>query len=112
MALLAGIVLAAHHPAVFMALFLLCLGIRHAYPYQKPVGSREALLAGILAVWSFWWFAIVVQPLLEQMLWAMFWGAMGLTAVTDNAAITYPRRTGARFVRWPRMLMAVRYGGA
>ena len=93
-ALLAGIVLAAHHPAVFMALLLLCLGICHAYPqYQERLVLKEALLvafflAGLVVLGGMqaWW----LQPVLEQMpSWAMFWGAMGLTAVTDNAAITY-----------------------
>ena len=93
-AILAGIVLTAHHPPVFMALFLFCLGISHAYPqFQNRLVLKEALLvafflAGLVVLGGLqsWW----LQPLLERMPSSvLFWGAVALTAVTDNAAITY-----------------------
>lgn len=94
LALLAGIVLMAHHPVVFLGLFLLFLGVAQAYArHQDPLLIREALLvafflAGLVVLGGLqkWW----LQPLvsgLEPL--ALFFGALSLTAVTDNAALTY-----------------------
>ncbi|MDA8522349.1 putative Na+/H+ antiporter [Acidovorax sp. NCPPB 4044] len=93
-ALLAGVVVAAHHPVVFLALFLLFLGFTQAYEkHQSPLILKEALLvafflAGLVVLGGMqqWWLQPIVsglQPL------ALFFGALGLTAVTDNAALTY-----------------------
>ena len=92
--LLAGVVVLAHHPVAFMGLFLLFLGIAHAYErYQSPLILKEALLvafflAGLVVLGGLqqWW----LEPLVSDMSAnALFWGAMGLTAITDNAALTY-----------------------
>lgn len=94
LALLAGVVLSAHHPVVFLALFLMFLGYTQAYPqHQTPLILKEALLVGfflaglvVLGGMQQWWLQPIVsglQPL------ALFAGALGLTAVTDNAALTY-----------------------
>ena len=94
LALLAGIVMMAHHPVVFLGLFLLFLGVAQAYDrYQAPLLIREALLvafflAGLVVLGGLqrWWLQPLVsglQPL------ALFFGALGLTAITDNAALTY-----------------------
>lgn len=83
-----------HHPIMFMALFLLFLGFTEAYPkHQRPLILREALLVAfflgglvVLGGLQKWW----LQPLLHDLPpAALFYGAVGLTAITDNAALTY-----------------------
>lgn len=91
---LTGIVIAAHHPAVFMGLLMFFMGFTTAYArYQNRLMLREGLLvafflAGLVVLGGMqqWW----LKPLLLDMsAGAVYWGAMGLTAVTDNAALTY-----------------------
>jgi hypothetical protein len=91
---LAGIVVFAHHPAVFIGLLLFFMGIAHAYErHQDPLILREGLLvafflAGLVVLGGLqqWW----LQPLLMHMSNdAVFVGATALTAFTDNAALTY-----------------------
>lgn len=91
---LAAVVSFAHYPPVFMWLFLFFLGYTQAYSkYQNPLILRESLLvafflAGLVVLGSLqkWW----LQPILESMSpAAAFYGTAGLTALTDNAALTY-----------------------
>ncbi len=91
---LAGVVVFAHHPAVFMGIFLLFLGVATAYArHQDRLILREALLvafflAGLVVLGGKqqWW----LEPMLMTMSAdAVFFGATALTAVTDNAALTY-----------------------
>jgi hypothetical protein len=91
---LVGIVVFAHHPVVFMGLLLFFMGYTHAYPkHQNPLLLKEALLvafflAGLVVLGGLqqWW----LQPLLEKLNNVLvFFGAIGLTAITDNAALTY-----------------------
>ncbi|RZL33513.1 MAG: hypothetical protein EOP35_17700 [Rubrivivax sp.] len=92
--LLAGVVLLAHHPVAFMGLFLMFLGFTQAYErHQSPLILKEALLvafflAGLVVLGGMqaWWLQPIVSSL-EPL--ALFFGALGLTAVTDNAALTY-----------------------
>ncbi len=94
LALLAGVVLLAHHPVAFLALFLLFLGFTQAYErFQDPLILKEALLVGfflaglvVLGGLQRWWLQPIVSSL-EPL--ALFFGALALTAVTDNAALTY-----------------------
>jgi hypothetical protein len=94
LAFLVGVVVFNHHPTVFAALFLFFLGFTEAYGrYQSPLILREGLLvaffiAGLVVIGGQqqWW----LQPLLSDMNpRLLFVGATLLTAITDNAALTY-----------------------
>ncbi|MES2070300.1 MAG: putative Na+/H+ antiporter [Pseudomonadota bacterium] len=91
---LAATVVFAHYPVVFMGLFLFFLGFTEAYKrYQDKLMLREGLLvafflAGLVVLGGKqqWW----LQPILAGMdSTLLFFGSMGLTAITDNAALTY-----------------------
>ncbi|MEG1374213.1 MAG: putative Na+/H+ antiporter [Comamonas sp.] len=92
--LLAGVVLFAHHPVVFLGLFLMFLGFTQAYDkHQSPLILKEALLVGfflaglvVLGGMQQWWLQPIVSSLKPL---ELFIGAVGLTAITDNAALTY-----------------------
>ncbi len=94
LAFLFGVVVFAHHPVVFMGLFLFFLGFTEAYKaHQDRLILREGLLvafflAGLVVRGGMrqWWLqhALVgVEPTV------LYFLATGLTAVTDNAALTY-----------------------
>jgi hypothetical protein len=91
---LAIVVLFSHHPAVFMGVFLFFLGFSAAYQrHQDPLILREALLVAfflgglvVLGGLQQWW----LEPVLMSMdADAVYFGATALTAITDNAALTY-----------------------
>ena len=91
---LVGVVVFGHHPVVFMGLFLFFMGFASAYPrHQDPLILREALLVAfflaglvVLGGQQAWW----LKPLLLKLdANAVFFGATALTAITDNAALTY-----------------------
>jgi hypothetical protein len=94
LAFLAAVVLLAHHPVLFIGLFLLFLGFTQAYQrYQSPLILKEGLLVGfflaglvVLGGMQQWWLQPIVSSLGPT---ALFFGALGLTALTDNAALTY-----------------------
>lgn len=91
---LTGVVMFAHHPIIFLGLFLMFLGYTQAYErHQSPLIIKEALLVGfflaglvLLGGMQRWWLQPIVSNL-EPL--ALFGGALGLTAITDNAALTY-----------------------
>ena len=91
---LGGVVALAHHPVLFLGLFLFFLGYTQAYArYQSPLILKEGLLVGfflaglvVLGGLQQWWLQPIVSGLAPV---ALFFGAVGLTAVTDNAALTY-----------------------
>jgi hypothetical protein len=91
---LAGVVALAHHPVAFLGLFLMFLGVMQAYArYQSPPILKEALLVGfflaglvVLGGMQQWWLQPIVSGLPPQ---ALFLAATALTALTDNAALTY-----------------------
>lgn len=91
---LGGTVYFSHHSIVFMSLFLFFLGYAEAYKrHQDTLLLREGLLVAfflaglvVLGGQQRWW----LQPLLEGMgNTALYFGATALTAITDNAALTY-----------------------
>jgi hypothetical protein len=94
LAFLTGVVLFSHHPLVFAGLFLFFLGFADAYRrYQSRLMLREGLLVGfflaglvVIGGQQVWW----LQPMLTDAApGALYVGATLLTAITDNAALTY-----------------------
>ena len=92
--LLVGVVAFAHHPPLFMGFFLMFMGVATAYPrHQDRLILREAFLVAfflaglvVLGGQQGWW----LQPLLVRMdAQQVYFGATALTAITDNAALTY-----------------------
>ena len=91
---LALVVAFAHHPDVFFGIFVLFLGVVTATrEYQDSLKLREGLLVGFFlaglvtlgSLQGYW-----LKPLIERLGGgALFFGATGLTALTDNAALTY-----------------------
>jgi hypothetical protein len=93
-AFLTGVVIFSHHAIVFIALFLFFLGFAEAYKrYQSRLMLREGLMVAfflgglvVLGGQQKWW----LQPLLSDFSpTALYFGATLLTAITDNAALTY-----------------------
>lgn len=91
---LAGVVVNAHHPSIFLGLFMLFLGVvTVTREYQDELKIREGLLVGfflaglvVLGKPQAWW----LSPILERLsAHALFVGTTLLTAITDNAALTY-----------------------
>ncbi|HCN71090.1 MAG: hypothetical protein CML16_16095 [Pusillimonas sp.] len=94
MAFLVAIVLTAHHPAMFLGLLMLFIGYAEAYKrFQNPLMIKEGLMVGfflaglvVLGGMQKWWLQDLLGGLPPTVL---FWGATALTALTDNAALTY-----------------------
>lgn len=94
LAFLAAVVVLGHHPVLFLGIFLLFLGFTQAYErYQNPLIVKEGLLVGfflaglvVLGGMQQWWLQPIVSSLPPV---ALFFSALGLTAITDNAALTY-----------------------
>ncbi|WP_413942990.1 putative Na+/H+ antiporter [Bdellovibrio sp. HCB-162] len=91
---LAGIVVTSHHQNAFLGIFLLFLGVATVTQrYQDTLRLKESLLVsmflgGIIQFGAFqkWWLAPLLGNMSDLLL---FKGAVGLTAITDNAALTY-----------------------
>lgn len=91
---LALVVLTAHHAVFFMGLFLFFLGFTTVtQEFQDTIKVKESLmvgffLAGLVVLGSLqkWWLQPLISSLTDQVL---YFGATGLTAITDNAALTY-----------------------
>lgn len=91
---LASIVYFAHHPDVFLGVFMIFLGLVVATKeYQDQLKLREGLLVGFFlaglvtlgSLQSYW-----LKPLLISLDGSfLFFGTVLLTAITDNAALTY-----------------------
>lgn len=91
---LALVVAFAHYPNVFFGVFMMFLGLVTATrEYQDNLKLREALLVGfflaglvVLGSLQAWWLKPLIMKLNGS---SLFYGATGLTAITDNAALTY-----------------------
>jgi hypothetical protein len=91
---LALVVLTAHHMVVFMGLFLFFLGFTAVTKeFQDDVQVKSSLMVGfflggliVLGTPQKWWLQPLISSLTDQVL---YFGATGLTAITDNAALTY-----------------------
>lgn len=91
---LAGVITTSHSQNAFMGIFLLFLGLASVSGrYHDQLRLKESLLVamflgGIIQFGAFqsWW----LTPLLKGMSdGVLFQGAVVLTAITDNAALTY-----------------------
>jgi len=84
----------AHHPDVFFGILMLFLGLVTAtHEHQDDLKLREGLLVGFFlaglvtlgSLQAYW-----LKPLIASLNGsALFFGSAGLTALTDNAALTY-----------------------
>ena len=91
---LATVVFTAHHPLIFLGIFLFFLGFATITAvYQSEIKLKESLLVAfflgglvVLGGLQNWW----LKPILESLgAPSLFGGATLLTAVVDNAALTY-----------------------
>lgn len=89
------VVLSAHHMVFFMGLFLFFMGFTTVtQEYQDDrIKIKESLMVGfflggliVLGSLQKWWLQPLIGQLGDQ---ALYFGATGLTAITDNAALTY-----------------------
>lgn len=84
----------SHYPVLFIGIFLFFIGfLRATREYQSPLQLREPLLVAfflsgliVLGGPQRWWLEPIIGSLTE---FQLFLGAIGLTAFTDNAALTY-----------------------
>lgn len=88
------VVYCAHYLAVFLGLFMLFVGVTTVTAhYQDPLKLRESMLVGfflaglvVLGKPQAWWLAPFITSLGPR---SLYLGATALTAVTDNAALTF-----------------------
>ncbi|MEY4616905.1 MAG: hypothetical protein RJB66_1865 [Pseudomonadota bacterium] len=91
---LALIVMTSHHPKLFMSLLLFFLGFATVTKeYQSQLKIREGLLVGFflgglvtIGGAQVWWVQKVIMQLNS---WSLYLASTGLTAIFDNAALTY-----------------------
>lgn len=88
------VVSTAHHAVFFIGVFLFFVGfVTVTKEYQDELKLKESLmvgffLAGLVVLGSMqkWW---LQELLLSMSDFVLYFGATGLTAITDNAALTY-----------------------
>ncbi len=91
---LALVVLTAHHPVVFLGIFIFFLGfVTITATYQDKIKIIESLLVGfflaglvVLGGKQAWWLKPILSTLGDL---PLFIGSTALTGITDNAALTY-----------------------
>ena len=91
---LAAVVFSSHHLVIFAGIFLFFLGlVSVTREYQDDIKLREGLLVAfflgglvLLGGPQRWW----LEPILTRLdTLSLFLGSISLTAITDNAALTY-----------------------
>lgn len=88
------VVMSSHYQIVFMSLFMAFIGLTTVTKkYQDGLKFKEAFLvgfflAGLIVFGSMqkWWLTPILQVITDK---TLFFAATGLTAITDNAALTY-----------------------
>jgi len=92
--LLLGVIIFVHEAIIFLGIFLIFLGFASIYQkYQNPLIIKESFMVALFLVGLVilggqqkWW----LQTLLTQLsVNQIYYGATALTAITDNAALTY-----------------------
>lgn len=91
---MALLVASSHYPQVFVGLFLIFMGLVSVTKnFQDQLKFREAFLvafflSGLIVFGAFqkWWLEPLVTSLDQH---TLYFGAIFLTAITDNAALTY-----------------------
>ncbi len=91
---LGAVVMTSHHPTFFIALFLFFIGFATVTKeYQDELKLKESLMVGfflgglvVLGSMQKWWLKDLLVSMSDIVL---YFGATGLTAITDNAALTY-----------------------
>lgn len=91
---LVGIVTTNHHPAIFLGIFLVFVGfVQATKEYQDNLKFKEGMLVGlflgglvVLGKSQSWWLELFFANVNH---FALYVGATGLTAIVDNAMITY-----------------------
>ncbi len=91
---LAGVVTYSHHPLIFLGIFILFLiFMKMTKEHQDPIKYKESslvaiFLAGLVVLGALqsWWLRPLIQSMSQFLL---FVSATSLTAITDNAALTY-----------------------
>ncbi len=91
---MAAVVATAHYTQVFFGIFLIFLGLVSVTKnFHDQLKFREAFLvgfflSGLIVFGSFqkWWLEPIMTSMSES---TLFFGAAALTAITDNAALTY-----------------------
>jgi Putative Na+/H+ antiporter len=91
---LTAVVFMSHHMVIFMGIFLFFLGFaKVTREYQDRLKLVESLMVGFflgglvtLGSLQSWWLAPLLNNMGET---AIFYGCTALTAITDNAALTY-----------------------
>ncbi|WP_028357477.1 putative Na+/H+ antiporter [Brackiella oedipodis] len=91
---LIGVVVSSHHTEIFIGLLMLFIGYCIGYrQYQNRLLIKEAIMVGfflsgliVLGGLQQWWLQDLLAGLSPKVL---YWGTTALTAITDNAALTY-----------------------
>lgn len=94
LAFLASVIITAHHPVIFIGLLLFFLGIAAVTAeLQESLKLKESLLVSfflgglvVLGTPQKWWLQPAIASLDDI---GLFLSAAGLTAFTDNAALTF-----------------------
>lgn len=116
---LVSFVVTAHYEKVFFGLFLIFIGLTTVTKkYQDQLKFKEGLLVafflgGLIVFGSFqrWWLEPIIMALSQK---ALFFSAVALTAITDNAALTYLGAqvpTISEFSKWALVSGAITGGG-